>query len=143
MIWNIFKGLILGFLLFVFTSFLWYLYDTSHIKTLRVKNCEHAAGQSLKALSEQVKDSWFERKHNDIHVFSDSYPCMFFQFYQKPGALYFGQEVTSGHDVGVAMTTTELHQLADTISANMDFQEMLDYLVVRAKTNSAPVHEFR
>ena len=74
MIWNIFKGLILGFLLFVFSSFLWYLFDTSHIKTLSVKKCEHAAGQSLKALSEQVKDSWFERKHNDIYVFSDGYP---------------------------------------------------------------------
>lgn len=141
MIWNILKGLILGFLLFIFASFLWYLFDTSHVKTPRVKKCDAAAEQSLKALSELVKDSWFQRKHNDVQVLSDG-QCMFFMFFQKPGALYFGQEMTSGYTVGVAMTTTELHQLADTISPNTDFQKMLDYLVVRAKTNPAPVHEF-
>lgn len=141
MIWNIFKGFILGFLLFVFACFLWYLIDTSHIKTLRVKKCEDAAGQSLKALSEQVKNSWFQRKHNDIQVLSDG-QCMFFMFYQKPGALYFGQEIASGFIVGVAMNTTELHQFADTISASADFQKMTKYLFRRAKTNPAPLHEF-
>ncbi|MCF0055122.1 hypothetical protein [Dyadobacter sp. CY356] len=141
MIWSIFKGVLLGFLLFVFASFIWYLVDSSHIKTLRVKNCENAAGQSLKALSELVENSWLKRKHNDVLVLSDG-QCMFFRFFQKPGALYFGQEMTSGYTVGVAMTTAELHQFADTISVNTDYQKMLDYLVVRAKTNPAPVHEF-
>ena len=140
MIWNIFKGLILGFLLFVFACFLWHLIYTSHIKTLYIKNCEHAARQSLKALSEQVKNSWFPRKHNDIQVLSDG-QCMFFMFYEKPGALYFGQEMASGPIVGVAMNTTELHQFADTISTSTDFQKMLNYLLERAKTNPAPVHE--
>jgi hypothetical protein len=141
MIWNILKGLILGFLIFVFASFLWYLFATSHIKTLQVKNCKNAAGQSLKALSELVKDSWFERKHHDVQVLSNG-PCMFFMFYQKPGALYFGSDMASGSDVGVAMTTSELHQFADTISPNTDFQKMHDYLIQRAKKNPAPVHEF-
>ena len=141
MIWNIFKGLILGFLIFICASFLWYLIATSHIKTLRVTKCEDAAGQSLKVLSKLVKNSWFQRKHNDVRVISDG-PCMFFKFYQKPGALYFGQEVTSGYDVGVAMTTMELHQFADTISSHTDFQTMLGYLMLRAKTNPVPSHKF-
>ncbi|MCF2443523.1 hypothetical protein L0657_06100 [Dyadobacter sp. CY345] len=142
MILNVLKGFILGFFIFIFATFLWHLVDTSHIKTLRVKNCKGAAGQGLKALSALVKDSWFQRKHNDIQVLSDG-QCMFFMFYQNPGALYFGQEMTSGYDIGVAMTTTELHQMADTISPNTDFQKMLDYLAVRAKTYPAPAHEFQ
>ncbi len=141
MIWNILKGLVLGFFIFVFTTFLWHLVATSHIKYLHVKNCDGAAGQSFKALSKLVKFSWFQRKHNDVEVLSDG-QCMFFMFYQKPGALYFGQETTSGHLIGVAMTTTELHQIADTISPNTNFQTMLDYLRERAKTKPVPSHEF-
>ena len=141
MIWNILKGLTLGLLLFILGSFLLHLLASSHIKKLRVKNCDEAAGLSLKALSKSVKDGWFQRKHNDVVVLSDG-PCMFYKFYQKPGALYFGQETTSGYMVGVAMTTNELHQFADTISSNTNFQKMLDYLSERAKTNAAPAHEF-
>ncbi|WAC13948.1 hypothetical protein [Dyadobacter pollutisoli] len=141
MIWNVFKGLALGFLLFIFGSILWHLFETSHMKTVWVNSCDGAAGQSLKALSKLVKNSWFERKHNDVQVISDG-QCMFYKFYQKPGALYFGQDMASGHRVGVAMTTTELHQFADTVSSHTSFQKMLDYLAARAKTHPAPAHKF-
>ncbi|KAA6438751.1 hypothetical protein FEM33_15965 [Dyadobacter flavalbus] len=141
MIGNILKGFILGLLLFVFACYVWFRLEISHIEYVKVKNCEQAAGQSLKALSNLVKDSWFERKHNDVEVLSDG-PCMFFMFYQKPGVLYFGQEKTSGYLIGVAMTTSELHQIADTISVDMDFQKMYDYLLVRAKAKPAPSHHF-
>lgn len=141
MIWNILKGLIIGFLLFVTATILWYAFELSHLQILRVKSCDKAAGQSLKALSEMVDESWFQRKHYDL-IASSNGACMFYQFYQKSGALYAGQDITSGYLVGVAMTTNELHQFADTISLGTDFQMMLDYLAKRAKTNPAPVHKF-
>jgi hypothetical protein len=141
MILKILKGLILGFLSVAFVSYLAYLCASSHIQTVRVKNCENAAGQSLKALSKLVKDGWFQRKHNDVQVFSDG-PCMFYTFYENPGALYFGQEMASGYIVGVAMSTADLHQFADTVSSHTDFQKMQDYLFARAKANPAPAHEF-
>ena len=65
------------------------------------------------------------------------------QNYQKPGALYCGQDITSSYVVGVTMTSGELHQFADTISSDTDFQKMLDYLAARAKTNPAPLHKFQ
>ncbi|ACT92924.1 hypothetical protein Dfer_1682 [Dyadobacter fermentans DSM 18053] len=139
-IWNILKGFFLGLLFFIVASYLWYLFETSHVKTMRVKDCERSAGQSLKALSAYVEGRWFERKHYDIEVFSDG-PCMFFQYYEKPGTLYFGQATSSGHFVAVAMTSRELHQLADSIPADFGFEQMSNYLFQRAKTKPAPMHE--
>ena len=65
------------------------------------------------------------------------------QNYQKPGALYCAQGITSGYLLGLAMTSGELHQFADTISSGTDFQKMLNYLAARAKTNPAPLHKFQ
>ena len=141
MIWNIIKGLVLGLFLCVIGSYLWYLCTSSHIKMISVEKCETAAGQSLKELSKLVKTSWFNRKHNDVEVFSDG-PCMFYMYYKKPGALYFGSERMSGYSVGVGMTEAELHQFADTISLDMDYQKMLDLLYARARTKPAPPHQF-
>ena len=141
MIWDILKGLIIGILLFVAGIILWLAFESSHVQNLNVKSCDEAAVQSLKALSETVEDSWFQREHYDI-IGSSNGQCMFFQYYQKPGALYCGQDITSGYLVGVAMMPGELHQFADTISLDTDFQKMMDYLAARAKTNPAPVHKF-
>ncbi|WP_207506474.1 hypothetical protein [Telluribacter humicola] len=135
------KRVTLGFLLFFTLAFLWYKFETSHIQYVPVKDCDKASAQSLKALSGMVEDSWFQRKHYDV-VAHTSGLCMFYMYYQEYNALYFGEEMSSGNIIGVAMTPDELHEFADTISTNTDFQKMLDYLEDIEKAKPAPVHEF-
>ncbi len=88
-----------------------------------------------------VKDSWFQRKHFDV-IAHTSGTCTFYMYYQEYNALYFGEEMSSGYMIGVAMTPDELHEFADTISINTDLLKMMDYLKDIEKANPAPVHEF-
>ena len=139
MIQRILKGFVLGLLLFVFAGCLWYLIRRNHRRILYVKTCDHAGGQGLKALNKLVKGGWVHLGRHEIQVFSYG-SCMFFQFDENRGTLFYGLEVTSGYIGAVTMTSTELHQLADSIPANTGFEKTLDYLSVYPRV--APSSEF-
>lgn len=148
MIKNIFKGLITGILgfmagifLFLVGVYVWYKLSNTHRVSRRVDDCNEAASLGIQVLSEQVRDSWFERKHHDVIVYSDG-ACLFYKFYPNAGALYFGQEEASGHILGVAITADELHEMANSIPPETDFEQMLDLLSERAKKQPVPVHSF-
>lgn len=139
MIQNILKGFVLGLLLFVFAGYLWYLIQRDYSRTLYVKTCDHAGGQGLKALSKLVRGSWLHLGRREIQVFSDG-SCMFFQFDENRGTLFYGLEVTSGYVGAVTITSKELHRLADSIPANTGFEKTVDYLSVYPKVG--PSSEF-
>ena len=148
MIKKIVKGLVTGILGFVAGIFLflvgvyvWYKLSNMHKVSRRVDDCNEAAALGLQVLSERVRDSWFERKHHDVIVYSDG-SCLFYKFYPDAGALYFGQEEASGHIIGVAITSNELHKMANTIPPETDFEQMLNLLSERAQKHPAPVHSF-
>lgn len=135
------KALAVVAFLFFGMPFLWYFVTSGNVKDISVKTCRKSVAPGLKALTNLVEHSWLQRDYYDVNVYHNG-PCLFYRFYQNPGILYYGQERDSGYIIGVAMSTEELNEFADTISPDTDTQKMLHYLSERAKKNPAPDHEF-